>query len=74
MRTNSMLDSNLLLALLSRDNPELNCTTFSQENTSPEVPVDDDDSDEDRDRVHDEGEEQVLSDEGQHQGGGRQNL
>ena len=39
-----------------------------------EVPVDDDDGDEDADGVHDEGEEEILGDEGQHEGGGGQDL
>ena len=38
------------------------------------VPVDDDNSDEDADGVHDEGEEQVLGYQRQHQGGWGQDL
>ncbi len=41
---------------------------------APEVPVDDDDGDEDGHGVHDEGEEQVLGDERQHQRGRGQDL
>ena len=41
---------------------------------SPEVPVDDDDGDQDGDGVHDEGEEQVLGDERQHERRWRQDL
>ena len=39
-----------------------------------EVPVDDDDGREDGDAVHEEGEEQVLGDERQDEGRGRQDL
>lgn len=41
---------------------------------TPKVPVDDDDSREDGDAVHEESEEQVLGDEGQDEGRGRQDL
>ena len=39
-----------------------------------EVPIDDDDSHEDTDSVHDEGEEKILGDEGEHERGGREDL
>ena len=41
---------------------------------SSEVPVDDDDRDEDTDSVHDEGEEEILGDQREHERCRRQNL